>query len=257
MNARLLERQVIPFRWVGHRLDIRAVRQEGVDPVFAAHDVEVALGLMEPADALAIEHSIAHHADQAMSELRDLALWRAGVHTASGELMPLYAIDTVIRLARAEPTASAARFIPWFHELVDMLTLEDLTDDDVAPAPHEVAEVLAADSVWTIAEAARILAADPALRAFGRDTLFQALRRTLGWIARDAGVWVPSASAEFDGYLQRYRVRDETRRVDSGRVTYPQIRVTTSGLRELHRLLGGVAELALPAEPQPNLLEGL
>lgn len=257
MTGQLLERQVIPFRWVGHRLDIRVVRQEGADPVFAAHDIEVALGLLDPADANAIEHSVAGQADQAMAGLRDLPWFRAGVHTASGEPMPLYAIDTVIRLARAEPTSAAAMFIPWFHELVDMLTLEQLADDDIAPSADEVHETLTDDTVWTIAEAGRILAADPALRAYGRDTLFQALRRQLGWIARDAGVWVPSGMAEADGYLQRYRIRDETSRVEQRRVTYPQIRVTTTGLRELHRLLGGIAELALPGTPEPDLLAGL
>lgn len=245
------------YRWVGHGLDVRAVHRPDRDPLFVAVDIEVALGLLDPATIARVESSDRPDAVDRLLTGYFAAVMHFAVRRAEGGHPALYEIDTVLRLAHDEPTAAAAEFVPWFHELVDTLTAEPLADDDVAPDPHDIDEPLTDDTVWTIAEAARILAADPALRAYGRDTLFQALRRQLGWIARDAGVWVPSATAEADGILQRYRVRDETRRIEPRRVTYPQIRVTRTGLLELHRLLGGVADLALPGIPEPTLLEGL
>lgn len=244
------------YRWVGHGVDVRAIHQGDRDPLFIASDIEVALGLLDADAVRRIESSDNPGAVDEQLRGYFASVRHFNVSRPEGGSPALYEIDTVLRLARQEPTTAALYFVPWFHELVDTITAEPLADDDIAPAPADVEQLLTDDTVWTIAEAGRILAGDPALRAYGRDTLFQALRRDLGWIDREAGVWVPSPTAEDSGWLRRYRIRDQIHAVDHGRVTYPQIRVTRAGLHQLHLVLGGVADLARDGIPEPTLLEG-
>lgn len=240
------------IRWVGHGVDIRTRLADDADPLFYAADIEVALGLLDADGAAAIEDS--RHAKSLGLRLCGEVRTASPAYARNGWVAPLYEIDTVIRVARQNPTRAAAEFLPWFHELVETLDREPLLDEEPRPEPEAAADD---GATYTIAEAAHILTGDPALRSYGRDPLFQAMRRMLGWIDRENGTWVPSSVPLASGWLTRYRIREETRRVDPARVTYPQIRITASGLTELHRILGGVADLTLDPVDEPTLLEGL
>ena len=78
------------------------------------------------------------------------------------------------------------------------------------------------------------------------------MRDSLGWITRDLGIWIPTDDAMRQGWLLRHRVKIRT-----DRVTYPQVRVTDAGLRELHSRLGGIATLNLDPAPTLTLIEDI
>lgn len=105
-------------------------------------------------------------------------------------------------------------------------------------------------SVYSVAEAAHILDRDPAI-ATGQMRLFHTLFRGLGWIVRQGQEYRPTDESVRLGLLTSVG-----RAVPTHEDPYPQVVLTLDGLRELHRELGGVADLALlPTSTTPNLLE--
>lgn len=251
MHAMTSAAAVVPYRWLGHGIDVRVSIRRDRDPMFFAVDVLRALEILDEHELDAIE------ADPygAFNMPGDVTL-DSTVLLAAGVPALLYAIDDVLTVAEDHPSHLTADFCNWYHDVVDSIIGGDVLADATPEEPGAVE--LAAGGTYTVGAAARILSGDPAL-SYGRNTLFAAMRRTLGWIDRDAGIWVPSPDALRDGHLVRHNIRLETSRLakPGERISYPQIRVTTGGLKELHRRLGGVGSITLDAPPAPTLIEDI
>lgn len=244
MPAIMTDATIEWHRWLGHGIDVRVSLRPDRDPMFFAVDVLRALEILDDDLLDAIEADPYRTLD-----LPGSVLHQQGVELADGTPVKLYAIDEVLTVAEDHPNHLTADFCAWFHDVVEGI----VTVDDVMAA-----EANPAAGPFTIAQAASVLSRDPAL-AYGRATLFRALRRDLGWIDRDAGIWIPSRAAVDEGMLIRHNIRFETSRLENPgeRISYPQIRVTTAGLQELHRRLGGVGSITLDAPPAPTLIEGI
>lgn len=141
-------------------------------------------------------------------------------------------------------------------------TLEVIAPSIRSWAPADVAEPLIARleywsgerrrdparRAWEMAEAARILDADPNI-----ETGFYALRgwmHAAGWLELHGDVYTP---AEFVTAKRLLSVRKD--RVPGRAELYPTVLVTERGIRALHERLGGVAPLNL--DHQHPLLPGL
>lgn len=251
MHAMTSAAAVVPYRWLGHGIDVRVSIRRDRDPMFFAVDVLRALEVLDEHELDALEAD-----PYATTDMPGEVLHQAGVELADGTPVKLYAIDEVLTVAEDHPNHLTADFCSWYHDVVDSIIGGDVLADATPEEPGAVE--LAAGGTYTVGAAARILSGDPAL-SYGRNTLFAAMRRTLGWIDRDAGIWVPSTDALRDGHLVRHNIRLETSRLSKPgeRISYPQIRVTTAGLKELHRRLGGVGTITLDAPPTPTLVEDL
>jgi DNA-damage-inducible protein D len=115
----------------------------------------------------------------------------------------------------------------------------------VRPAAQSWTALADAAGDYAVADVAKILSRDPAI-TIGRDRLFEFLKGQ-GWIYRgEGGRWRPYQRAvECDRLSERMQSSLDA---DGSRVhRTPQVRVTTKGIHELHRLLGGSGPLLLSA----------
>lgn len=230
---------IVPFRWVGRGIDIR-VAGNATRPLFAALDICAAFGI---------------HVEQGevdwMTELPAIVFplpteQLEGAFERDGRPVEVFDVDQVRELAGGRPMVLAFEFMEWLEQLLGALPPEQLEQVFAAALPAEPgrAEAIAYDVV----DAARILSRDPAL-SYGQQSLFKAMD-AIGWISKEASIWVPSTGALQAGFLVR-----RNRYLDGPKTTYPQIRITASGLAELHRRLGGAAALNVDPQPAPALLE--
>jgi prophage antirepressor-like protein len=119
---------------------------------------------------------------------------------------------------------------------------------ELAPAAHHWNTLATASDDYDVADAAKILSRDPAIRT-GRTRLFSYLANAQ-WIYRTSGHWAPYQRHVDNGRLlvlpqSHYHPRTGELVLDP-----PQVRITPKGLAELHRRLGGTADVAgLLAEP--------
>ncbi|MEV2277749.1 phage antirepressor KilAC domain-containing protein [Nocardiopsis sp. NPDC049922] len=99
----------------------------------------------------------------------------------------------------------------------------------------------------SVADAAKVLSRDPAI-SMGRDRLFDHIAAE-GWVfrAKGDGRWRAYQSAVDTGRLTELPQTYTHPKTEERVVGTPQIRITIKGLHELHRRLGAVRQLALPA----------
>ena len=232
---------ILPYRWPGHALDVRAHLSTGV-ALFNAADVCEALRIgLEQAD-------IQEYVDRVLltNTFYPLPTTRVpGTVEDDGSPSEYFTADQVRELAQDAPEPPRDEFLAWFAESFGDLAGERLEQALDAALPEEPGrrQPLNVD----VATAARILSRDPALE-YGRDSLFAAMH-SKRWIRRDTGIWVPSRIALRAGYLMRDRVR-----VPGQKDWYPQIRITNVGLLQLHFLLGGTNDLVLDEHTTPTLV---
>lgn len=207
---------IIPFRWLGHGLDLR-MTVIGSTPYFAAADV-----------TLAMQVDL-----EAAGVIPDLFL---DVVDATGNPLELVTVNQVYEIHRHQPMYLDNGFIDWFGSILDDHAidhdhLQQLVDGALPDEPGHK------DSCHDVAAAARILKRDHDLD-YGRERLFRALNG-LSWTTRDStGVWVPNDMPLRAGYLVRRNVRVQQRKG-----YYPQILVTDAGILALAALL---------ADPEPT-----
>lgn len=98
---------------------------------------------------------------------------------------------------------------------------------------------------YSVADAAKVLTRDPAI-SIGRDRLFEKMRQ-LVWVyrAKADGRWRAYQAQVDRGRISELPQHYENARTGELTLGAPQVRVTVKGLRELHRRLGGTAELDL------------
>jgi hypothetical protein len=239
----MLRPVMIPWRWTGHGLDIRTCITDG-QTLFLADDICKALDLV-----VDVEHDTFMDVDIRTYPAPTVEV--DGLVDENQQPRQFFTTAIVYALADERPMYIAddhGEFIEWIDELLNTVLTEDRLEQVVdAALPEEPGR--AAGESYSVAKAAKILSRDPALD-YGQQTLFAALQDSLGWITREAGVWVPSKASLQNGYLVRM-----TRRWPGQTELYRQVRLTPDGLKHLHERLGGVAALNLDAPVQPTLIE--
>lgn len=212
---------VIPFRWLGHGLDLRMHARDGVT-FFSADDVMLGMEYTVDLDDLGIDTVII-----------------PGLTTPAGTPLQFLTVDAVYELHRHVPMYLENGFIDWFGQLLDThaISHDHLQRLIEGALPEEPGH---ADTTRPVADAARILKRDHGID-LGQERLFRAMN-ALGWTDRDnTGIWVPRPEPLRAGYLVRRNVR-----VPQRHGLYPQILVTNAGILALAELL---------AEPAPTDME--
>lgn len=243
MIALMVRPTVIPFRWMGYGVDVRAALIDDARLLFFAQDVCTTLEIPTrwESDPLDPERIVTRYPVPTI----------AHVDVLGDDGMPAGLLDqvSVHRLADNHPSHLTAEFLAWLDEQVaefDRPQIERILDARTPPA-SEVLPVAGGIS-YTVARAAHILTGDPALQ-LGQQSLFEAMRLH-GWIDRVDGWWRCAKDPVREGWLVI-----QPRRVPRHKDMYPQIRITRAGVTELHRILGGVATLTLDAPPALTLVD--
>jgi DNA-damage-inducible protein D len=158
---------------------------------------------------------------------------------------------------RKAETAPAAPALPQDYEEALVALLGQVRETkaltarvaELEPAANSWQTLAAADGDFSVGDAAKILARDPAIK-LGRNRLFTLLdefRWTYRQLADDRPR-VMQAAIERQWLSEipqsHYHPRSGELVMDA-----PQVRVTVKGLHELHKRLGGTAAVAIPAVP--------
>jgi hypothetical protein len=224
------DRPIIPFRWVGHHVDICAVHTDA-EVRFIARDVLEAVGL-EP-DA-SIGSQPGH--DGFLGEHADATAWSIDqIRTVLDSMsnMPLVRELLAWLTARAGDVDAMRQLT---HE-VPMRPPVLLPTVDPASVPAATTSVVE-ERTWSVAQCARILSRDPSIQ-IGQQGLFDWLH-THAWIDKRDNVWIPNRDLVFIGYLARL-----DHRIPGQHDLYPQVLITAIGIEALHQRMGGTADLNL------------
>ncbi|WP_213816269.1 hypothetical protein [Glaciihabitans sp. dw_435] len=242
----MARRPIVPFRWRGYGIDLRAITDAPDGVLFFANDICTALNIKVPYTRETHWHPVINRYPGHPVTLPDVRDSPDG----DAPLQKLYTADQVRELAYANAQDFTDAFLEFFEGLLAALNDTNVTELKIAREPA-AAELIAGDT-FSVRRAAGLLSRDPVLQ-YGRDSLFYVMRRSLNWIERGPNdVWVPKPEPLAAGFLARQQVA-----VYRGKTltAYPQIRITHSGMHELHRQLGGVATLDLTTPSPLTLLE--
>lgn len=166
---------VVPFRWAGHGIDIRAVLTDGAsEPRFVGPDIYAALELID--------------------DNRDLLT-----------------VADVVALVNAFPNEQRLEFLVWFDEIRAELT-DGIFYAIVTRSPF--GRTTTSDGHHSVGEAADILSRDPVI-CINRDELFRDMLRDYGWAMREpvTGTWIPTDRALDAGWLVRDQTRGRGDRI--------------------------------------------
>lgn len=127
---------------------------------------------------------------------------------------------------------------------------------ELEPAAHSWNVLATADGDFSVADAAKILSRDPSIKT-GRNRLFGILHE-LDW------AYVQNADHRYRAkqyaierrWLSELPQSHYHPRTGELVLDAPQLRVTVKGLNELHKRLGGSAQLQLPAVPAQGQIGG-
>ncbi len=117
---------------------------------------------------------------------------------------------------------------------------------ELEPAAHSWSVLASADGDFAVADAAKILSRDPAIK-IGRDRLFRVLRE-YEWAFRQGADSKHRAMqyAVDRGWLSEIPQSHYHPRTGELVLDPPQVRVTIKGLHALHKRLGGAEQLGVP-----------
>lgn len=120
---------------------------------------------------------------------------------------------------------------------------------ELEPAANSWQTLAAAEGDFSVADAAKILARDPAIK-LGRNRLFSLLDE-LGWTYRQLSDDRPRVkqTAIERQWLSEIPQSHYHPRTGELVMDAPQVRITVKGLHELHKRLGGTAVVAIPTVP--------
>ena len=229
--------RVIPWRWLGHGVSMRAVAIGG-DWCFFVDDVRSAFGPLVDWDSAAVTTVAGLPGDDDQQDLI------AGDEVAR----VVEAVPMAMRTPALDSVAGwfAAELREWRADHDHLVAIaSDVDADPGRTAPEQ----------YTVATAARILSRDPGIGDLGRDRLYAVLE-AIGWATRAADDrWSPTPEVRSMGWLtsRPTRIKDHGGRPG---VVYYQPIVTGAGLAELHRQLGGMRPLVVdPAVDLEPLVE--
>lgn len=233
--------RTIPFRWDGHGIDIRAHITDAGQVYFFAGDVGRAIELTPQLEA-------GQWADEVVERWPARTITIPGLVDDTGHLVDVCTAAEVRHLAVDNPNYMTGDFLTWFDELLEQLDTATIEAALETRPPATETLPIAGGVTYSIATAAKILSRDPAIQV-GQTALFETLR-SLGWTDRVAGWWRAGQIPVRNGWCVI-----QPRRVPGHRDLYPQIRLTRQGLTELHKLMGGIADIDLAAGPALTLVE--
>jgi len=124
--------------------------------------------------------------------------------------------------------------------------VEAVRQENAALQPAAAAwdHLASGDGDWCVADAAKILARDPAIR-IGRNRLFNAMH-AWGWVYRGSdGAWRAMQSQVDCGRISEIPQSHYHPRTGELVLDPPQVRIKPKGLVEIHRKLGGSKPLAV------------
>lgn len=232
MSAVVAQIPIVPFRWVGHGVDVcLTVRNREVR--FIARDVLEALGaeLHEPlkSDPSHVgpltEHAQAVSWD--LNQARDVI---STLDTRESRQLALWMADRV------------AEVHAWHDEAPETPVREPVILPGVDPASITIPDAPAQERTWSVAQVAKILSRDPSIQ-IGQHALFDWMHMR-AWIEKHSDVWVPNSLMLAIGYL-----RTLERKIPAQKDPYPQVLITGRGIQKLHELLGGTATIDLNSNP--------
>ncbi len=127
---------------------------------------------------------------------------------------------------------------------------------EAQPAADAWHTLASAEGDFSVADAAKILSRDPAIR-LGRDRLFTLLGEWR-WTYRQVSDnrWRPMQTAVETGRLSELPATHYHPRTGELVSDAPQVRVTYRGLAELHRRLGGTTQLQIPLSTPAPVMDG-
>ena len=221
------------YRWYEHG-DLRAHLPHPTGPVFLAADVCELLEVDVPT-----YHD--HRSD------RTDYLWPADTIQIDGSDDAWYTLAELHRVIDNHPSYLTPGFLALLQDIFDGIEASGLERlvDAATPTP-EAARDLA--NTWSVRLAARALSRDPAI-TLGQNNLFEAMQ-AIGWIHRTDGIWQPDTQLVKRGLLLQ-----QQERVRGHKDLYPRIRITVTGMQELHQRLGGIATITLDPPITLTLVE--
>lgn len=218
---------LIPLRW-HHHGDLRILVDET-----AVHDVFVS------AADLRTLAEYEEDADYPHPTLRPHVTW---AKRPGAELLEFYPLADALAVIDHAPTHVTGDMVEWLREQLPLVLRDEVIDATIG-----LEDFLTS---YTVAQAARILDADPAV-SIGQRSLFEHLSH-IGWAQRDlVGHWMPTRHATRQGLLtiRAIVIRPRTKQA----APYPQLYVTPAGLAELRRTLHALHPTT-PSAPPPEQL---
>jgi anti-repressor protein len=260
------------FQFPANGAEIRTVIRDG-EPWFVAADVCVVLGLNNVTEA--VRHLDDDERDHEAGTNRTsfqpaprVIISEAGLYSlilrsrkAEAKAFKRWITHEVLPAIRqtgryeAAPVAEVSRrdLARMVIEAEDARELAEAQRDEARaelavalPAAEAWHTLASADGDFSVADAAKILSRDPAIR-LGGGRLFTRLFE-LGWIYRQRcdNRWRVRQTAVDIGRLSEIPASHYHPRTGELVLDAPQVRVTFKGLVELHRLLGGTGQLQIP-----------
>jgi len=252
--------ELIPFAY-GDR-PIRTVVIDG-EPWFVAADVCAVLGIINGRDALSSldddERGVATTdtpgGPQQVSIVNESGLYSLILRSRKPEARAFkrwITREVIPSIRRTGSYAAAGYAIPQDYpsalelaaKVVRELEASEQARRELEPAAHSWATLADAGGDYSFRQVAQILDRDPAIST-GQNRLAAYLRE-VGWL--DSG-GEPYQRHVDTGRLVR-RATNGYEHPDRGHVAPWQVRITTKGLHELHRLMGGSGPLLLAAQPE-------
>jgi prophage antirepressor-like protein len=122
---------------------------------------------------------------------------------------------------------------------------------EIEPAADAWQVLASGDGDYSVADAAKILSRDPAIKKLGRDRLFTVLDEA-NWIYRQQadGKWRTYQSAVNAGRLSELPQSHYHPKTGVLVLDPPQVRVTPKGIADLRTLLGGTVPLAITSDSE-------
>jgi len=226
------------YRWFGHG-DIRAILDHPEGPLFHAGDVCTRIDFDVDTTYDTYAGVDVYHWPAETIRIRDLPV-RDGEPPAD-----FFTAAACRRAIDTHLTDLGAYFLEWMDNTLEAIAEIglDRLKDEATPVPEAVN-----GRTYSVRLAASILSRDPII-AIGQGQLFDFMH-ALGWTHRGDSAWVPEPDVLKAGHLVEQR-----RRVPGRKELYPQLRLTATGIHELHQRLGGLTPLTLDTPPALTLLE--
>lgn len=252
--------EITPFTFPATGQAVRTVTIDG-EPWFVAYDVTAILGYANGPDAVARHVSRGQMSSVAIRDgiagnpnrtiLREAGVYRLVMRSNRPEAIAFqdWLAEDVVPSIRRTGSYSLPREYSRL-ELIDMARESELARIDaenravaaehqvleLAPAARFAEELMEAVGDYSVREAAQILDRDPHIGT-GQKRLFAYLRQ-IRWLGADNTPY--QRHIDLGRLAVRARFYEHPNRDEQ--VATQQVRITTKGLGELHRLLGGRAQ---------------
>jgi anti-repressor protein len=248
---------------------VRSVMRDG-EPWFVGKDACDGVGIAKYRDALVQldeDERVSMAVDTPGGQQQMVLVSEAGVYallliSRSPKVKPFrrwltHEVLPALRKTGSYSIQSAAPVLPQDYEEALVALLGQVRETkaltakvaELEPAANSWQTLAAAEGDFSVADAAKILTRDPAIK-LGRNRLFSLLDE-LGWTYRqvsDDRPRVKQTAIERQWLSEipqsHYHPRTAELVMDA-----PQVRITVKGMHELHKRLGGTAAVAIPTVP--------